>query len=62
MVSFVMIVGAVFSQDARQGCLTKENQLGETFLLDRADPSLRERIGVSRRMQVAWESPQADSA
>ena len=40
----------------------EQDQSGEAFLLDGAHPTLREGVVVSHRMQVVWESPQADSA
>ena len=44
MVSFAVIMSAVFGQDPPQRTLTEQDHLGQAFLFNRADPSFREGI------------------
>src|ERR1035438_7920599 len=46
MIAFMLVVGEIFIEHMAQGALAEENQLIETFLLDRTHPAFGEGIEV----------------
>jgi len=55
VVAFKMMVFNVLSQRSAQRTFTKENELGQAFLPDRADPTLGESVQIwTSRRQSQW--------